>query len=82
MGLEKGEELGVRGELDCGEGEGDAFAFGWRARGWVAGACARSHDTLQGLCCFPVKDEGLDSLRVSVNFRCVGAADRTSAIGL
>lgn len=70
-----------RGRRVWGEG-GDAFAFGWRARGWVAGACARSHDTLQGLCCFPVKDEGLDSLHVPVNFRCVRAADWTSAIGL
>lgn len=50
--------------------------------GWQVCVCARSHDTLQGLCCFPVKDEGLDSLHVPVNFRCVGAADRTRAIGL
>lgn len=90
-----GKEQGVGwvgGRMEC---VGDAYKFCWRAQGWVVRTytmcvwvrvcvrvCAHSHHTLPGLCCYPVKDEGPDSLHVTVNFGSVRTADWTCAVSL
>lgn len=44
--------------------------------------CPLPPHTPKGLCCYPVKDEGPDSLHVTVNFGSIRAADRTRAVSL
>lgn len=85
-----GEEEGGRGGWSVSEML-LCFAGGHRV-GWCAHVlrvfvcmyvCVPAPTThAKGLCCYPVKDEGPDSLHVTVNFGSVRAADRTRAVRL